>query len=273
MGQYAQIQQQKAIGQLDLKGLAPADALSVYNPAKVQLDQKKEDKPEFIRVKDQRPEAGKIHNFSGYYHAEILKRIAYAALESGVPPETALAVAINESAETISARSVNQGKKLKAYFQDMLADDGLHMNAFMMRPTTAYGTDTGKAFVKKDEQLRKVASDSEEAQAAFLKHSTEGFRELQRRAPYEFIKHGYKVYPNNEELALQHYNGMGTIEESSYPQERKMLGIKGKVKGSEVPLYGKRVISIRENIVKKNPTLMKLIDEAKNEAEGAGRER
>ncbi len=271
MGLYAQTAAQKQMESLDFKGLAPASSTAVSQSSNIApADKEKEAEQEFLKVKDQRPEAGKMHNFGGYYYRPILKEIARAAIENGVAPETALAIAINESAQSLSTQSIHQGKKLRTYFESWMQDDGLHTDAMMMKPTTAYGTDSGKAYVKENERLRKASKDSNEAQTAFMQHSTVEFSGLLRRAPYEYIKEGYKKFPKNEALALQHYNGMGNIQPSSFPQERKTMGVQGKVRGADAPLYGTRVLSIREHVIKKNPSMMKLIDELKDEAESAG---
>lgn len=56
----------------------------------------------------------------------------------------------------------------------------------------------------------------------------------------------------NEADIIQGWNGYGTVED--------MYGVKGKTNMSENPLYGKRIIDLRNNVINKNPQLKSMLN-------------
>jgi len=67
-----------------------------------------------------------------------------------------------------------------------------------------------------------------------------------------------RIGKKSEEDVIQAYNGYGTIKGRG-----KLYGIdtdKTPIDFNKNPIYGKRVIDIRENIIKKHPELVKLIE-------------
>jgi len=63
---------------------------------------------------------------------------------------------------------------------------------------------------------------------------------------------------------IQAYNGLGKIDRGSFFGGAKAYGVDIPEEGinmKENPLYGKRIIDIRDNILKTNPGIVKLVDE------------
>lgn len=62
---------------------------------------------------------------------------------------------------------------------------------------------------------------------------------------------------------IQAYNGYGKISAKSEDKSNKYYGIdvsKTPIDMNKTPLYGQRVIDLRDNVLKKNPDIVKLVD-------------
>lgn len=64
---------------------------------------------------------------------------------------------------------------------------------------------------------------------------------------------------------LQGWNGYGTI-----PADRPMYGMQGPIDMSKNPVYGKRVIDLRENVIKKTPEVLDLINGSNKKMKDGG---
>ena len=67
-----------------------------------------------------------------------------------------------------------------------------------------------------------------------------------------------------DEDIIQAWNGYGKIHKYSEDVSDKYYGIdvsKTPIDMNKNPIYGKRVVDLRDNVIKKNPDLMKLIEE------------
>jgi hypothetical protein len=85
------------------------------------------------------------------------------------------------------------------------------------------------------------------------------------------LEYGKKLGFKNEEHQIQAYNGLGSV----YPEtESKNHGFKmQKIYGVDMPkeginlknnpLYGKRIIDLRDNVLKQNPNIIKTVDSLK----------
>lgn len=80
-----------------------------------------------------------------------------------------------------------------------------------------------------------------------------------------------KIDKDNEELRLQAYNGLGIVRPSTEKwyhgyDMKKIYGVtipKEGINMKENPLYGKQIKDIRDNIIKKNPDIQKIVKEQK----------
>lgn len=69
---------------------------------------------------------------------------------------------------------------------------------------------------------------------------------------------------NNEADVLQAFNGYGKVGRHTEGNQNKMYGIdvsQQPIDMNRNPVYGKRIIDIRDNILKKNPDIVKLVSE------------
>ena len=85
----------------------------------------------------------------------------------------------------------------------------------------------------------------------------------------EKIDYAKKLGKKTEEEIIQAWNGYGKVGVGYYPYPdappiNKFYGIDVSKKPLDMaknPVYGKRVVDLRDNVIKKNPDLMKLIEE------------
>ena len=79
-----------------------------------------------------------------------------------------------------------------------------------------------------------------------------------------------KLGKKTEAEMLQAWNGYGKIGKSSFAGAKdtnRVYGVdvsKSPIDMNKTPLYGQRIIDIRDNILKKNPDIVKLVEEMKN---------
>lgn len=81
------------------------------------------------------------------------------------------------------------------------------------------------------------------------------------------LKNGFQIAHNlgktGEAAQIQAYNGYGKVGKNTEGHQRMMYGIdvsKTPIDMNKTPIYGKRIIDIRENILKKNPQIAKLVE-------------
>jgi hypothetical protein len=83
------------------------------------------------------------------------------------------------------------------------------------------------------------------------------------RAVKDKLAYGKSLGKKDEASVLQAYNGYGKIGLSSEDRSKKYYGIdvsKQQIDMNKNPVYGKRIIDIRDNILKKNPNIVKLVN-------------
>lgn len=66
------------------------------------------------------------------------------------------------------------------------------------------------------------------------------------------MKYAKQIGKTNEADIIQGWNGYGSVE--------NMYGIKGKIDMSKDPVYGKRILDFRDNIIKKTPEVLDIIN-------------
>lgn len=63
-----------------------------------------------------------------------------------------------------------------------------------------------------------------------------------------------------EEDVLQAWNGYGTVDEKAYPS---LYGVKTPIDFNKTPIYGQRLVDLRENVIKKNEELVGMVERAR----------
>lgn len=75
-----------------------------------------------------------------------------------------------------------------------------------------------------------------------------------------------KMGKMTEAEMIQAYNGYGKVGKNTEGRQKMMYGIdvsKSPIDMSKNPIYGKRIIDIRDNILKKDPKIVKLVEETR----------
>lgn len=82
------------------------------------------------------------------------------------------------------------------------------------------------------------------------------------------LKNGFKIANNlgksGEAAQIQAYNGYGKVGQNTEGRQRMMYGIDvthNPIDMNKTPVYGKRIIDIRDNILKKNPEIAKIVSQ------------
>lgn len=76
------------------------------------------------------------------------------------------------------------------------------------------------------------------------------------------LNYAHRLGKKTEPEQLQAFNGYGKLSKSSEDKSTKYYGIdvsKEPLDMNKNPVYGKRIIDIRDNILKKNPEIVKLV--------------
>jgi len=93
----------------------------------------------------------------------------------------------------------------------------------------------------------------------------EDFLDLTMLTMQDKIKMAERLGKKTDEEIIQAWNGYGKISSESFGGKvKKVYGIdvsKNPIDMSKNPVYGKRVVDIRENIIKKNPEIKKIVEE------------
>jgi hypothetical protein len=151
---------------------------------------------------------------------EYIKHLIDSAKKYGVDPYTTLAIGLNETGLKLGDKNKYNPDPIKS------------ANPFMISSV--------------NDDLPKSYTDGDSLTDLFFKI----FKEKQDTAK--------KMGKNSEEDMIQAYNGYGTIKGRG-----KLYGIdtdKNPIDFNKNPIYGKRIIDIRDNIIKKHPELVKLIE-------------
>lgn len=93
----------------------------------------------------------------------------------------------------------------------------------------------------------------------------EDFVELSMLEMQDKMKIAERLGKKTDEEIIQAWNGYGKITSESFGGKvKKVYGIdvtKEPIDMSKNPVYGKRVVDIRENIIKKNPEIRRIVEE------------
>ena len=78
------------------------------------------------------------------------------------------------------------------------------------------------------------------------------------------LDYARRLGKTDEASQIQAYNGYGKVGSHTEGNQKMMYGVdvsKTPIDMNKTPLYGRRIIDIRENILKKNPQIAKLVSE------------
>ncbi len=208
----------------------------------VSLGEDKNYDPDYVKLEDSRTKdyLGRKINpnkdlYSGWYNKDAIKDLTKAAINNNYDPYTALSVGL---VETGLGNGIKGGNNILRISQDTWK--AKHLNE---------DTDPIDAGIKLLQEKSNIAK-----------------------------KLGY----NDELHQLQSYNGLGKIgknteinflpngqvAEDSEPLHKSFYGIdvtKNSIDLKQNPIYGKKVIDARDNVIKKNPEIQRLIEGALNE--------
>lgn len=88
------------------------------------------------------------------------------------------------------------------------------------------------------------------------------------KAGISFLKdkldYARRLGKTDEASQIQAFNGYGKVGSHTEGKQKMMYGVdvsKNPIDMNKTPLYGRRVLDIRENILKKNPEIVKLVSE------------
>ncbi len=192
-------------------------------------------KPGLIKILDQRKvdlgsgtPIGEGNKKSADVDPVLIREIVSKAKRSGFDPTTHLAMALRENALTLPAAN--------KYFPDPLKA----ANPFQVGSKDEFGPNKLKI--------------GEWMAANPGKNSIDAFNQLYKEKMAIADSKGVK----DEAARIQHWNGTGTLANKGL-----QYGIdtnKTPINMDQNPIYGKSVLDLRENVIKKNPELMKLVD-------------
>lgn len=174
------------------------------------------------------------NRFNYNVHKDTIKEIIENATERGIDPQTALAMTLQES-----------GMSRMNYLNDRNAGlQGMEL------------TETEKLNNDGNQEIRKIAE----------KYPSGVSRKQWNASSFDTIKKQFdyakKLGKTNEADVIQSFNGYGKVKD--------MYGIPGENDMSKNPLYGKRVIDFRENIIKKNPEIIDMLNTYSKKMENGG---
>lgn len=156
----------------------------------------------------------------------LLKEIITKAKKNGMDPYTALAMAHQETGYKLP--------KANKYFPDPIKA----ANPF----TVGAKDEFGPKHIKIGEWM------SQNPKA----NSIDAFMELYKQK----VAHAQKLGKKDEASIIQGWNGYGKLAKG----DKGNYGLNKDIDMNSNPIYGKRIIDIRDNIIKKNPDLVKLVE-------------
>jgi len=183
-------------------------------------------------------------NFSGKYDPQVIKDIIEVAKQKGIDPYTFLSIGLQETG--LGKHQFRKGDEDDRYPGipeskiNVLASDDIDWEGDVMNGVAG----------KPESEVRKAALG---LQADLLKQK---------------MKIANKLGIKDEAGRLQAYNGYGIISgkpysdpdnPSNYPRKMYGVDVGDGVSARKNPLYGKRIIDLRENIIKKNSDIQKLV--------------
>lgn len=77
------------------------------------------------------------------------------------------------------------------------------------------------------------------------------------------LDYGKKLGKTDEASQIQAYNGYGKVGMNTEGKQKSMYGLdlsKGNIDMNTNPVYGKRIMDIRDNILKKNPDILNMVE-------------
>lgn len=184
-----------------------------------------------VRATTQKPINPEVDLVSGQYDKATIQHVLDASKRYNFDPYTALAVALQESKLGNIDSNLGHLKDMPTTIESKLPD-----------------AKEAKKKMKFDEYSKKYSADALVRMLIEKKDIVE--------------KKGIK----DEELILQAYNGLGKVypkTESDYHgyEMAKIYGVDLPKEGIDMkknPLYGKQIIDLRENVIKKNPEIMEI---------------
>jgi hypothetical protein len=184
-----------------------------------------------VRATTQKPINPEVDLVSGQYDKATIQHVLDASKRYNFDPYTALAVALQESKLGNIDSNLGHLKDMPTTIESKLPD-----------------AKEAKKKMKFDEYSKKYSADALVRMLMEKKDIVE--------------KKGIK----DEELILQAYNGLGKVypkTESDYHgyEMAKIYGVDLPKEGIDMkknPLYGKQIIDLRENVIKKNPEIMEI---------------
>ena len=184
-----------------------------------------------VRATTQKPIKPEVDLVSGQYDKATIQHVLDASKRYNFDPYTALAVALQESKLGNIDSNLGHLKDMPTTIESKLPD-----------------AKEAKKKMKFDEYSKKYSADALVRMLIEKKDIVE--------------KKGIK----DEELILQAYNGLGKVypkTESDYHgyEMAKIYGVDLPKEGIDMkknPLYGKQIIDLRENVIKKNPEIMEI---------------
>jgi len=201
-----------------------------------------------LYVKDQRPKAGERNNFSDTYSTKVIESIVKASTKHGVDPYTALAISTQET--NMGNKMVFPGRFFHAW---SMGDVGFKPNPEYNK----YGKlleDLKKSVDFNQESIPVQTSNTwlslqdlataEKGVAAMEDYIDAGVGEIKNKMKY--MKQVYQR-PMSEEFMLQGWRGMG----KAYGEKES---------GYKTRSYGKRIIDLRENMIKKSPEIRDIVE-------------
>ena len=245
---------------------------------------------ETIRLEDKRPDATEKFNFTNNYNKRLIEHIVVSAKKHGVDPFTAIAIGVQESGlgETgdrmnpFHAWSVRHTKS--NIFEDpkymSLSNErnriGLELNKIEKAASHAFLATQGKVKIDpfntgSQAKLDLINAKFDEVSDAWDKASKRMDERRQEFAQMHYgdvtdqavgimkeqFQYGRNVFGNDaeEELVIQGYNGYGWL-----PEGRQFYGANKRLHGAKDRPYGKRIINLRENMIKPNPEIQKIVN-------------
>lgn len=217
-----------------------AQQLGIIPPDQLQ-QQAQPQQRKVIKVSDPRQidfatgqKLGEGNRMSSNVDMELANMIVSKAREHGIDPATALSMGLNET-----GLSFNPQKQTNSKYNIPIDQQLKQANPFMVGSHDELINDKG---VREGvgEQVAKNGS-------------IDTFMRILK----ERMATGQKIGKKDEASIIQAYNGYGKINKGT------LYGIdteKNPIDFNQNPIYGKKILDIRENIVKKNPELMALIN-------------
>lgn len=203
-----------------------------------------------LYVEDKRTGAKEKFNFSDKYSSSIINKIIRHSIDQDVDPYTMLAVGVAET--NLGNEMVFPGRIFHAW---SLGDVGFKSDPSKTKYQDLFRdiqqTVDYKAYPRHKEMQTsgedlELLSKAEQGIGALNDYIPAEINEFKKKM--EYMKDVYKR-PMSEEFMLQGYRGMGRAH-----------GEEGT--GYQTKSYGKKIIDLRENMIKKNTVIREMVEKA-----------